>query len=814
MSGTQQKVVVVGAGVVGAAVADELTMRGWTDVTVLDAGPIPHTGGSTTHAPGLVFRASGSRMMTELAAYTVDKLGSLATEEGPCFLPVGGLEVATTPERLAELHRRAGWLAGHGIEARVVDAAECVRLHDLLDPDAVLGGLHTPGDGLAKAVRAVDAQTRRAEAAGATLRGGVEVTGLVRGDDGRVAGVETSDGVVDADVVVCCAGIWGQKVAAMAGLRLPLVPLEHQLATTTALPAHAGRSAPEGREAWRPILRHQGEDLYYRDLGEKQMIGSYAHRPMPVRVEEFEGWGSAVMPSVRPWTPADFEGPWKASQELLPALREAEVESGINGMFSFTTDGGPLVGESRDVPGFWVAEAVWVTHSAGVGRMVAELLVDGVSTVDPAGADLHRFPPHGDGPAYVSARGQQGFVEVYDIVHPHQSMDDPRPLRLPPWHDRQAALDAVCESAGGWERPLWYGANAGLVTDADEAVRPGDWAARYWSPIAVAEARATREGVALHDLSSLTRVEVSGRGAVAFLDGLVTARMDTPVGRVTYCLMLDERGRVLSDVTVARLAPSYGRDRFLLGVNGPLDVDRLKALAPDDVAVVDLTPGTCCVGLWGPRARDVISAVSTDDWSNEALGYFRATEGHVGMVPVTAMRVSYVGELGWELSCSADLGRRLWDTLMAAGAEHGIVAAGRVAFTSMRLEKGYRAYGSEMGRDHTPAEAGLSWAVRRGRGPEVVPEPTQRLVCLTSPDPAAVVLGHEPVLGPDGACVGHTTIGAWGATVGRAVAYAWVRPDLATPGTALGVSAFGTTHPYEVTAEPLWDPEMTRVKGT
>ncbi|WP_299058388.1 FAD-dependent oxidoreductase [uncultured Nocardioides sp.] len=808
---TGPRVVVIGAGVVGAAVADELTERGWTDVTVLDAGPIPTPGGSTTHAPGLVFRASGSRMMTDLAAYTVDKLNTLSTDEGPCFLPVGGLEVATTPERLAELHRRAGWLASHGIEARVVDAAECVRLHDLLDPDAVLGGLYTPGDGLAKAIRAVDAQTRRAESRGATLRGGVEVTGLLRGEDGRVTGVETTEGTVDADVVVCCAGIWGQKVAAMAGMRLPLVPLEHQLATTTPLPAQAGQTT----EALRPILRHQGEDLYYRDAGETQMIGSYAHRPMPVSVEEFEGWGGAVMPSVRPWTPADFEGPWKASQELLPGLREVEVAHGINGMFSFTTDGGPLVGESRDVPGFWVAEAVWVTHSAGVGRMVAELLVDGVSTIDPAGADLHRFPPHGDGPAYVSARGQQGFVEVYDIIHPHQSMDDPRPLRLPPFSDRQRELDAVCESASGWERPLWYGANASLVTEADEAVRPGEWAARYWSPIAGAEVRATREGVALHDLSSLTRVEVSGRGAVAFLQGLVTAKMDTPVGRVTYCLMLDGRGRVLSDVTVARLAPSYGRDRFLLGVNGPRDVDMLSRLAPDDVTVTDLTPGTCCVGLWGPKARAVIESVSGDDWSNEALGYFRGTEAHVGMVPVTALRVSYVGELGWELSCSADLGRRLWDTLMQAGREHGIVAAGRTAFTSMRLEKGYRAYGSEMTVDHTAEEAGLAWAVRGGRGPapEVIGEPRQRLVCLTSPEPSSVVLGHEPVLA-DGECVGYTTIGAWGFSVGKAIAYAWVPPHLAEVGTELAVGSFGEALPYTVTAEPLYDADMTSVRNS
>lgn len=811
MGGPQ--VVVIGAGVVGAALADELTARGWTDVTVVDAGPIPHTGGSSTHAPGLVFQANGSRMMSELATYTVEKLVALEHDEGPCFLQVGGLEVATTPERLRELHRRAGWLAANGVPAEILTPAQCVARHDLLDEAVVLGGLFTPTDGLAKAVRAVDAQVRRAAERGATLRPGVEVLDVVV-EDGRVVGVETTAGRIDAEVVVCCAGIWGQKVAAMVGLELPLTPLEHQLVRTTPVPAMAGQDV----ELQRPILRHQGADLYYRDDHDRQVVGSYAHRPMPVAVADFDDWGGDVMPSVRPFTPEDFEGPWKDSQALLPALAEAAPEDGINGMFSFTTDGAPLIGQSPHVAGFWVAEAVWVTHSAGVGRAVAELLVDGVPTTDLHEAALDRFEAHQRGPSYVLERDQQNFVEVYDVLHPLQPMESPRPLRLSPFHRRQSELDGYFLEANGWERPQWYGANAGLLEQYDVPT-PGDWAARYWSPIAGAEALATRERVAMYDMTALKRIEVVGAGATDFLQGLVTGNVATSVGSVTYCLLLDERGRIRSDVTVARLSARPGQQRYQIGANGNLDLAYLQALAPPDVFVHDATPGTCCIGLWGPLAREVVQSVSTDDWSNAGVRYFRGIEAHVGMVPVTALRLSYVGELGWELYTTADLGQKLWDTLWEAGQQHGIVAGGRAAFNSLRLEKGYRSFGSDMTWDHTPAEAGLDFAVKTAKEAfvgkaalERLGEPTRRLVCLTSPDPQAVVMGKEPVL-DDGEPVGYVTSAAWGFTVERAIAYAWLPAALTTPGTEVEIGYFDERLPYVVTAEPLFDPAMTRLRG-
>ncbi|MFC7596497.1 FAD-dependent oxidoreductase [Terrabacter sp. GCM10028922] len=811
---TGPKVVIIGAGVVGAALADELTGRGWDDVTVVDQGDLPAPGGSTSHAPGLVFQASSSKTLTDLARYTVEKFCSLEAEAGPCFLQVGGLEVATTPERVVELHRRHGWLTAWGVESRLLDAAETAAMYPLLDPEVVLAGLHTPTDGLAKAVNAVDAQTRRAASRGARLLPRHEVLDVTV-EDGTVTGVITDQGEIPADIVVCCAGIWGPVIAAKVGLQLPLTPLAHQLAWTSPVPALAGAA----KEATLPILRHQDQDLYYRERFDTLGIGYYGHRPMPIRAEDIARLDdSAVMPSVLEFTEGDFEQAWKQTQMLLPSTRDATVEEGINGLFSFTTDNMPLIGESPDVSGFWVAEAVWVTHSAGVGRAVAELLVDGYcSSFDLHECDLNRFEEHQISPEYVLTRDCQNFVEVYDILHPLQPTGAPRPIRTSPFYERQRALGGEFLEASGWERPQWYAANAGLV-DGRDIPAPNDWAARYWSPIVAAEAQATRESVAMYDMTALKRLEVTGPGAARFLNGLVTANVDKSVGSVTYCLLLDVDGGIRSDITVARLAV----DRFQIGANGNADLDWLTRHLPDDgsAQVRDITSGTCCIGLWGPRARDLIQPLTDTDFSHEALKYFRATPAFVGTVPVTAMRLSYVGELGWELYTTADHGQRLWDLLWEAGQQYGIIAAGRGAFSSLRLEKGYRSYGADMTAEHDPYEAGLGFAVKLDKGDFVgrdallarKDEVTRRLTCLTLPDPGSVVLGKEPVYAGD-SCVGYVTSAAYGYTIGRGIAYAWLPSELTEVGTEVEIGYFDERVRAVVTAEPLFDPAMSRLRS-
>ncbi|MET8412284.1 FAD-dependent oxidoreductase [Streptomyces sp. NPDC005195] len=807
------RVVVIGAGIVGCSLADELTARGWTDVTVLEQGPLPAPGGSTSHAPGLVFQTSPSRTLTAFARYTVEKFTSLQVDGVPCFDPVGGLELATTPERLADLHRRAGYAASWGVRGEIVSAARCAELWPLIDRSVVLGGFHTPDDGLARALLAARAQLERATARGARFLDRHTVVGIGR-EEGRVTAVVTDRGTFLADHVVSAAGFWGPVIGRMAGVDVPLQPLAHQYAKTKRLPELADATA----EASRPILRFQDRDLYFREHTDRIGIGSYAHKPLPVDPFGVLPYDEArandlAMPSSYPFTEEDWAPSWEDCRRLLPALRGTEIEEGFNGVFSFTPDGMPVLGESRALRGFWLAEAVWVTHSAGVARAVAEWMVDGRASLDLHECDLTRFEDAQRSPSYVRERGARQFVEVYDVLHPLQPLEEPRPLRVSPFHARQRELGAYFLEGGGWERPHWYETNAPLL-DGLEVPGRDPWSSRFWSPIAAAEARATRERVALYDMTPLRRLEVTGAGALDFLQRMTSNNLRKKPGAVTYTLLLDGTGGIRSDLTVARLAP----DRFQVGANSPADLDWLTRHAPRDVHIRDITSGTCCVGVWGPRARDLVQPLTRDDFSHEGFGYFRARETFLGHVPVTAMRLSYVGELGWELYTTADLGLRLWDTLWEAGQAHGVVAAGRSAFNSLRLEKGYRAWGTDMTDEHHPFEAGVGFAVRMDKdgfvGQEALrglaaAEPARRLTALLLDDPASVVLGKEPVH-VDGAPAGYVTSASYGYTLGRCVAYAWL-PALPA-GTGVHIEYFGEKIPATVADEPLFDPGMTRIR--
>lgn len=820
------RVVVVGAGIVGCSLADELTARGWHDVTVLDQGPLPAPGGSTSHAPGLVYQTGSSKTLTAFATYTVRKFGSLDVGGTSCFNAVGGLELATTAERWADLHRKAGLAASWGVRGELISPQECAKLWPMLDVDLLYGGWFTPDDGQARAVLACRAQIDRATSRGARFLGRHTVTGIEQ-SGGRVTAVVTDRGTFAADHVVSAAGFWGPVIGDMAGVRVPLLPLAHQYATTAPMPELAGDGTPRP-EAQRPILRHQDRDLYFREhLGDGEGrigIGSYAHRPLPVDPRAVPSFDDApVMPSSLPFTAGDFAPSWDDSTALLPALASTEVADGFNGVFSFTPDGMPVIGESRTVRGFWLAEAVWVTHSAGVAKAVAEWMTAGRPEVDVHECDMHRFEDAQRSPAYVADRGAQNFVEVYDVIHPLQPAEQPRPLRTSPFHPRQQELGAYFLEAGGWERPHWYEANAPLAEGLSVPERDA-WSARYWSPIAAAEARATRERVALYDMTSLRRLEVTGPGALAFLERMTTNKLTKRPGSVTYTLLLEPDGGIRSDLTVARLAPDPAcGDRFQIGANSPADLDWLLRHAPDGVRVRDITSGTCCIGVWGPLARDLVQPLTPTDLGHSAFGYFKCRETYVGHVPVTAMRLSYVGELGWELYTTADMGLRLWDTLWEAGRGLGAVAAGRSAFNSLRLEKGYRSWGHDMTAEHHPYEAGVGFAVRPAKGDFVGREALEglqaaqerpgarRLACLTLDDPRAVVLGKEPVYA-GGRPAGYVTSASYGYTVGRCVAYAWLPAAVAEPGTPVHVAYFGERLPATVREEPLFDPEMTRIR--
>lgn len=816
---SRARVAIIGAGIVGCSLADELSQRGETDIIVLEQGPLFTAGGSTSHAPGLVFQTNPSKMMTNLASYTVKRFSELTLDGEPCFYGVGGIELATTPERWDELQRRSGLAASWGVEKYLLSSSEVKDLEPLLDTTRIYGGLHTPHDGIAKALRGAEAMAREAQSRGVRFYGHTPVTGLdIR--DGRVHGVHTSEGTIEAEIVVNCAGMWGPTIGNLAGVSVPLQPMQHQLAYSSSVPSLAG----EAREVSAPIMRHQDFSMYWRRSFDELWIGAYRHAAMPVSSDAIGRWEdqSEEMPSILPFTEQDFQPTLDEAHKMLPALQGVGMRRGINGLFSFMPDGGTALGESP-VRGFWIANAVWITHSAGTAKSVAELILEGASEIDVSGGDVNRFDAYARTSSYVRQRSSQAFLEVYDIIHPQAPPKaEFRPVRTSPFYLREKELGAYFLEASGWERPQWYEANEALleryasqITDRDE------WSGRYWNPLVGAEHLALRDSVGMVDMTSLKQVEVSGPGALWLLQYLTTGEMDKPVGKVTYTLMLDSNAGVKSDITVARVA----HDRFRVGVNSPSDIAWLQKHNDRGANIQELTPGSCCVGLWGPYARHVLQSLSPDDVSNEAFRFFNASEIYVGDVPVTALRVSYVGELGWELYTTADLGLRLWDLLWQAGQPYGIIAAGRGAFDSMRVEKGFRSYGKDMTTEHYPDEAGLGFAVhesklnngffmgrcalleRRGETPR------QQLCCLVLANRKKLVMGSEPVYSNGGDAVGYVTSSAHGYSIGESIAYAWLPPELAETGTDVQIEYFGERLIATVANEPLFDPRMERMRA-
>jgi dimethylglycine oxidase len=811
----QARIVIVGAGIVGCSAAYFLTQRGWRDVVVIDQGPLFATGGSTSHAPGLVFQTNSSRSMSLLAQASVATYNALRREDDtPCFYGVGSLEVAHTPERWQDLRRKIGFARACGLEAALIGPEEAARMLPLLDASRIQGAYYVPSDGIAKAVWAAEAMAKAATARGASFYGNVAVEGFDIAN-GRVRAVLTAQGRIDAEQVLICGGIWGPKIARMAGIHIPLTPCQHQYVRTTPLPQLAGAT----REATHPILRMQDKDMYARQHGDCYGIGSYQHEPMLTDAEAIRAPGtSPMMPSVMPFTPEHFEQPWRDAVELLPALAGAELTDCINGMFSFTPDSYPVLGPAPSVAGLWIAEAVWVTQGAGVGQVMAEWLDEGAPSLDLHEADSARFEGHALSKRYILARGAQQYREVYDIIHPRQGLLDPRPIRTSPFYAQQQALGAVFFEARGWERPQWYGANAPLLTGLAVPTRD-PWGAQLYSPIAAAEHLATRERVALFDMTPLPRCEVSGPGALALLERLTTSRMNRKVGSVAYTAMLNAKGGIRSDITVARL----GAERFQVGCNGLHDLAWFQQHAPPDgsVTVRDLASELCCVGVWGPRARDLLAPLVEGDLSTKAFPYFSARQLFVGEVPVLAMRVSYVGELGYELYAPTEYGRYLWELLWQAGQAHGVVAGGRAAFDQLRLEKGYRLWGQDMTEEHTPDEAGIGFVVNEEKGDFVgrdallqrrAHELTRKLCCLVLDDRELVLLGKEPIYA-SGRVASYVTSAAYGYSVNHSIAYGYLPVEHAQTGSRVEVEYFGERYGACVAPEPLWDAQGERLRA-
>ena len=836
--------VIIGAGAVGCSVAYHLSELGAEDVVVVDQGPLPVTGGSSTHAPGIMFQTSPSKIMTKTAYYT-----SRLLKDAGVYDEVGGIEVARSEERMDFLQRRVEHATAYGLpDPQLLSPEEVTEYLPLVDAEEILGGYYSPTDGRVDGVAALQWYIEHSDAA---FYGHTEVTDLdVAG--GSVRAVETDRGRIDCERCVIATNNWGYQTGKMAGLDLPIAPVEHQYAVTEPLEELADASANPrvdtagmeipgdsriaenmGKAPHRPVGRDQDHSLYFRTHGDRIGLGSYNHETLSVDPDAMGTNSNERQASVRDFTAEHWERPThpdrdksakQAFEELLPTVEGKEFAATENGIFVFTPDGMPVLGETAQVDGLWTGLAIWWTHSGGYGKILAEWMETGVpklpsGPIDTGGIHVNRFEPHAGTKEYFVDRGATQYRQVYSIVEPRWQPDDHRGLRRSPFYAHQEDLGAEFVQSGGWESAQWYDSNEDLVErHAEEIPEQDGWQAINRSPIEGAEHLHTREHVSLFDMTSFSSITVEGAGAGEFLQRMCSNDVDIDVGQVRYSLLLNEGGTILADVTVVRL----GTEEYMVttgGGNSPgIHGTWLKEHAPETVSVTVDEGGQSTIGLWGPKSRLLLQRVTDTDVSNAGFPYFRAKRMYVGDVPVVALRVSYVGELGWELWAPAEYGAKLWETLWEAGQDLDVRPMGGGALESMRLEKGYRLWGTDIDTDADPFSAGLGFAVDMDTefvGREALAEAREsgiddRIVPLTLDDSTDIALSGRPVM-KDGEAIGYVQAGDYGYSIGESIAYTYVPAEYAEGGTSVRVLCEGETYDATVREEPLFDPGRDKI---
>ncbi len=808
------KIVIVGGGIIGCSVAYHLGKMGLTDVLLLEQGKL--TSGSTWHAAGLVGQLRTSANITQLLGYSVELYDRLEQETGLAtgWKRNGGLRLACTPERWTEVRRQATTATSFGLEMHLLTPKEAQELWPLMQVDDVVGAAFLPTDGQASPSDITMSLAKGARNAGVIIREGVRVTG-VEVEDGRVRAVATDEGRIACDKLVICAGQWSRELGRMAGVNIPLVSVQHQYLITDRI---------EGVTPNLPTLRDPDRLTYWKEEVGGLVMGGYEPNPKP--------WAMDGLPDRFEFQLLEddlehFEPLLELAAGRVPAMQSAGIKEFINGPESFTPDGNFILGEAPEVRGVFVGagfNAFGIASAGGAGMVLAEWVVKGEPPYDLWPVDIRRFGRNHLDPSWVRTRTLEAYAKHYAMAWPFEEHQSGRPLRRSPLYDRLKAQGACFGEKLGWERPNWFAdiANGEMPEDIYSYER------QNWFDAVGREHKACRERVAIFDQTSFAKFLLVGRDTEAALSWIAANDVAKPPGHLVYTQMLNGRGGIECDLTVGRLSPS---EYYIVTGTGfaTHDFDWISRSIPDglDARLIDVTSSHAVLSVMGPRSRDVLQGLTEHDVSNSGFPFGRVKRITVAGAPVLALRVTYVGELGFELHIPVEFAVSVYDALMAAGRPHGIANAGYRAIESLRLEKGYRAWGADIGPDHSPLVAGLGWAVKlksntpfQGRAAleAQATKKLPRLLAGFTADPSIVLLGRETIY-RDGKRVGWLSSGGYGYTVGRSIGYGYVRdPEngvdrdkLLSGRYELEVATMRV--PAEIFFDPLYDPMMSRVKN-
>jgi len=807
------RIVIVGGGVIGCSIAYHLTQLGIRDVLLIEKHAL--TAGTTWHAAGLITSA-GFHDETSLwmCRYSRDLYERLEEQTGHAtgFRPVGHLSVATTPARMQTLVRERDFQVGFGVPNEIVGPAQIAELFPLAKVDDLIGGSYVADEGRADPVGVATSLAKGARMGGATIVEGVQVTGFLR-QGRRITGVVTDAGEVQAESVVLAAGLWTRQLARTAGVDVPLQAAEHYYLLTEPM---------TGIHRDLPII----EDLdcygYFREEGGGMLVGLFEPQAAawhPRQAPDDFAFGT-IPPDWDRMTPF-----LEHAMQRIPDLAQAGIKTLFCGPESFTADAAPLLGPAPEVAGLWIAaglNSVGILLGGGVGSVMASWIVDGICPVDNAGYTIERALPHENSLRFRSERiVEQLGVLFGDGTYPTFHQHTARGIRRSALHHVWQGLGAHFAVSAGWEFVEWF-----RPPSEPERAIPWTWERDFWSPWVAQEHRVVREAVGAFDMSLMSKFLVQGPHAAAVLDRLSANAVIGPIGQVTYTQWCNANGGIEADLTVTRLE----QEQFLVIVSDVCHrrVERMlrdQCQPTEQVTVTDMTAAWCLLSIQGPRSRELLQRVSPDDLSEEAFGYLSSREIEVGYCRLRALRVTYVGELGFELLIPADQAVSTWEVLVAAGADLGFRPVGLAAMHGLRLEKGYRDYGVDIDVTDTPVSAGLSFAVAWDKPVEFTgraallqarADRSQRLVCLRVDDPAPLLFGGEPLY-RDGAWVGYLQVGGFGHTVGSSVGLAQVRNAEGVTADWLSAGGFevvvnGQAHPATLQFQPFYDPQRIRVR--